>query len=397
MFAILNGIRVLDLTSVVLGPYATQMLGDFGAEVIKIESTEGDMFRAVRPGRSEQMGAGFVNCNRNKQSMALNLKSDRGKNIFYRLVETADAVVHNMRTKTAVKLGIGYEDVKARNPKIVYCNAQGFGEKGPLADVPAYDDIIQAASGLAYVNADEEGRPRYLPTIVADKVAGLQLTIAGLGALLHKQSTGMGCAVEAPMFEGIVSFLMAEQMAGQSFVPSMGGTGYDRLNAPYRNPFPTADGYIALLPYSKKNWIDFFHLVGRPELAELEIVTDAVKRSENINTLYQMIHEVTPEKTTDEWCELLRNADIPHTKVNYLNELLEDEHLNAVGLFEEYDHPSEGRMRVVRSPFMMQGVEHKADQPTQLLGQANEKILAELGIDRQEMEQLKEAGVIEYS
>ena len=175
----------------------------------------------------------------------------------------------------------------------------------------------------------------------------------------------------------------------------MGGTGYDRLNAPYRNPYPTADGYIALLPYSTKNWIDFFHLVERPELAELEIVTDAVKRSENINTLYQMIHEMTPEKTTDEWCELLRNADIPHTKVNYLNELLEDEHLNAVGLFEEYDHPSEGRMRAVRSPFVMQGIQHKADQPAQLLGQANEKILSELGIDHQEMKQLKEAGVIE--
>jgi len=395
MFAILDGIRVLDLTSVVLGPYATQMLGDFGAEVIKIESIEGDMFRAVRPGRSDQMGAGFVNCNRNKQSLALNLKSDQGKDIFYRLAATADVVVHNMRTKTAIKLGIGYKDVKSRNSNIVYCNAQGFGEKGPLADVPAYDDIIQAASGLAYLNADKEGRPRYLPTIVADKVAGLQLAIAVLGGLLHKQSTGKGCVIEAPMFEGIVSFLMTEQMAGQSFVPSMGGTGYDRLNAPYRNPYPTADGYIALLPYSTKNWIDFFHLVERPELAELEIVTDAVKRSENINTLYQMIHEMTPKKTTDEWCELLRNADIPYTKVNYLNELLEDEHLNAVGLFEEYDHPSEGRMRAVRSPFVMQGVQHKADQPAQLLGQANDKILSELGIDHQEMKQLKEAGVIE--
>ena len=395
MFAILNGIRVLDLTSVVLGPYATQMLGDFGAEVIKIESIEGDMFRAVRPGRSDQMGAGFVNCNRNKQSLALNLKSDQGKDIFYRLAATADVVVHNMRTKTAIKLGIGYKDVKSRNSNIVYCNAQGFGEKGPLADVPAYDDIIQAASGLAYVNADKEGRPRYLPPIVADKVAGLQFTIAILGGLLLKQSTGKGCAIEAPMFEGIVSFLMTEQMAGQSFVPSMGGTGYDRLNAPYRNPYPTADGYIALLPYSTKNWRDFFHLVERPELAELEIVTDAVKRSENINTLYQMIHEMTPEKTTDEWCALLRNADIPHTKVNYLNELLEDEHLNAVGLFEEYDHPSEGRMRAVSSPFVIQGIQHKADQPAQLLVQANEKILSELGIDHQEMKQLKEAGVIE--
>ncbi|HJN94709.1 MAG: CoA transferase [Gammaproteobacteria bacterium] len=394
MFAILNEIRVLDLTSVVLGPYATQILGDFGAEVIKIENLEGDMFRAVRPGRSDQMGAGFINCNRNKESLVLNLKSERGIELFYRLVKTADVVVHNMRTRTAEKLGIGYEDCKARKADIVFCNAQGFGEDGPLADVPAYDDIIQAASGLAYLNADSEGHPRYLPTIVADKVAGLQLTIAVLGGLMHKQRTGKGCAIEAPMFEGLVSFLMAEQMAGQSFVPSMGGTGYERLNASYRNPHPTADGFIALLPYSKQNWIDFFHLVGRPELAELEIVTDAVKRSENINQLYAMINEISPEKTTDEWCELLQDANIPHTRVNHLDELIDNEHLSAVGLFQSYEHPSEGSMLGVRSPYVVQGIEEVEDKPAQLLGEANAKILQELGLNEQDMQQLLADGVI---
>lgn len=397
MFAILKGIRVLDLTAVVLGPYATQMLGDFGAEVIKIESPEGDMFRSVRPGRSKQMGAGFINCNRNKESLVLDMKSDRGKDIFLRLVRTADVVVHNMRMQTAVKLGIGYEAIKAENPDIVYCNAQGFGEDGPLANVPAYDDIIQAASGLAYLNADSEGRPRYLPTIVADKVAGLQLTIAVLGGLLHRQATGKGCSIETPMFEGLVSFLMAEQMAGQSFVPSIGGTGYERLRASYRNPHPTADGFIALLPYSKRNWIDFFNLVGRPELTELEIVTDAVKRSENINELYKIIHEITPQKTTDEWCALLREADIPHMRVNHLDDLLEDEHLKAVGLFEEYEHPTEGPMRCVRSSYRMQGVEQSEDKPAQQLGEANARILAELGLDQGEMESLQEAGVIKLA
>ncbi|MBC8476538.1 MAG: CoA transferase [Gammaproteobacteria bacterium] len=186
-------------------------------------------------------------------------------------------------------------------------------------------------------------------------------------------------------------------MAGQSFVPSIGGTGYERLRASYRNPHPTADGFIALLPYSKRNWIDFFNLVGRPELTELEIVTDAVKRSENINELYKIIHEITPQKTTDEWCALLREADIPHMRVNHLDDLLEDEHLKAVGLFEEYEHPTEGPMRCVRSSYRMQGVEQSEDKPAQQLGEANARILAELGLDQGEMESLQEAGVIKLA
>ena len=178
MFAILNGVRVLDLTTIVLGPYATQMLGDFGAEVIKIENLEGDLFRTVRPGRSEKMGAGFINCNRNKRSLTLNLKTEEGKNLFYQLTKTADVVVHNMRNKTAIKLGISYEDIKAHNAEIIYCSAQGYGEAGPLAEAPAYDDIIQAASGLAHLNADAQGNPRYVPTILADKVSAPQLAVA---------------------------------------------------------------------------------------------------------------------------------------------------------------------------------------------------------------------------
>ena len=250
MFNILNGFRVLDLTTVVLGPFSTQMLGDFGAEVIKIENLGGDMMRAVRPGKSDEMGAGFVNCNRNKDCVAINLKREQGKEIFYRLVKSADAVVHNMRNKTAVNLGIGYEDLKVINPDIVYCGAQGFGEKGSSSDIPAYDDIIQAASGLSYLNSDEQGRPRYLPTIVADKVSGLQLTAAVLGGLINKLRTGKGCFIESPMFEGLVAFLMTEQLAGHSYIPSTGTTGYDRLTAPYRRPYPSKVGYLAILPFS---------------------------------------------------------------------------------------------------------------------------------------------------
>ena len=394
MFNILNGFRVLDLTTVVLGPFATQMLGDFGAEVIKIENLGGDMMRAVRPGRSDEMGAGFVNCNRNKDCVAINLKTEQGKEIFYRLVESPDAVVHNMRNKTAVNLGIGYEDLKSIKPDIVYCGAQGFGEKGSSSDIPAYDDIIQAASGLSYLNSEEQGHPRYLPTIVADKVSGPQVTVAVSGGLINQGRTGVGCFIESPMFEGLVAFLMAEQLAGHSYIPSTGTTGYDRLTAPYRRPYPTKDGYMAILPYSTKNWVDFFTMVGRPEWANWEIVRDPIKRSENINTLYEKLYEIAPEKTTEEWDKLLRHANIPHTKVNRLDDLLDNKHLKEVGLFKEYEHPSEGPMRQVRSHYTMEGVEQVEDKATQLIGQSTEKILIAVGYTSDEINSFANDNVI---
>ena len=394
MFNILNGFRVLDLTTVVLGPFATQMLGDFGAEVIKIENLGGDMMRAVRPGKSDEMGAGFVNCNRNKDCVAINLKTEQGKEIFYRLVKSADAVIHNMRNKTAVDLGIGYDDLKSIKPDIVYCGAQGFGEKGPSSDIPAYDDIIQAASGLSYLNSDEQGHPRYLPTVVADKVSGLQLTVAVLGGLINKLRTGEGCFIESPMFEGLVAFLMAEQLAGHSYIPSTGTTGYDRLTAPYRRPYPTKDGYMAILPYSTKNWVDFFTIVGRPEWANWEIVRDPIKRSENINTLYEKLYEIAPEKTTEEWDKLLRYANIPHTKVNRLDDLLDNKHLKEVELFKEYEHPSEGPMRQVRSHYTMEGVEQVKDKATQLIGQSTEKVLIAVGYTSDEINSFANDNVI---
>lgn len=394
MFKILNGVRILDLTTVVLGPFSTQILGDFGAEVVKIENLDGDMMRAVRPGKSDEMGAGFINCNRNKDCVAINLKADRGKEIFYRLVEKADAVVHNMRNKTAINLGIGYQDLKALKADIVYCGAQGFGERGPNSDVPAYDDIIQAASGLSYLNSDEQGQPRYLPTIVADKVSGLQLALAVMGGLINKIRTGEGCYIESPMFEGLVAFLMAEQLAGHSYIPSTGNTGYDRLTAPYRRPYPTKDGYMAILPYSTKNWVDFFNMVERPEWANWEIVKDPIKRSENINTLYEKLFEIAPEKTTEEWVELLRHANIPHTKVNRLDDLIENDHLNEVGLFESYEHPSEGTMRQVRSHYTMQGIEQLKDNPAQQIGQSTEKILLEIGYSSAEISDLASSAVV---
>ncbi len=267
MLDLLNGVRILDLTSIVLGPYASQILGDLGAEVIKIEPCSGDLFRSVRPGRSAEMGAGFLNCNRNKSSLAIDLKHPEGAELLRTLVASADVVVHNMRSASAKALGLSFEALAEINPKIVYCRAPGFGAKGPYAGSPAYDDIIQAISGLAHLNRNAADEPRFLPTIICDKVGGLHLAIAVLGGLVRRLATGKGCGVEAPMFESMVSFLMVEQLAGQSYVPALGPVGYERLQSPYRRPFRTADGFIAILPYNTKHWTSFLTLIGRSDLA----------------------------------------------------------------------------------------------------------------------------------
>ena len=375
MFELLKGIRVIDLTTVVLGPYATQTLGDLGADVIKVESPGGDLFRSVRPGHSAEMGAGFLNCNRNKRSVVLDLKTQQGMVDLSSLVKGADVFVHNMRDTTARKLGVSYADIKKLNRGIIYCAASGYGQRGANADEPAYDDIIQGASGFAWLNADVNGEPRYLPTILCDKVGGLHLAMAVMAGLVHRLKAGKGCAVEAPMYESMVSFLMVEQLAGKSFVPPLGGTGYERLSSPYRRPFPTADGYISILPYNTKHWLAFLKLTDKADAIDLALVTDPVKRSESIDQLYQIIHQVTPMRTTAKWCEALRAIDVPCSPVNKIDQLFDDRHLQQVGLFEEIDHPSEGLLCSVRSPFTATGVSQGADRPAPTLGEHTEEIL----------------------
>lgn len=394
MHDLLKGLRVIDMTTVVLGPYATQVLGDFGADVIKVESLSGDVFRSVRPGRSPAMGAGYINCNRNKKSVALDLKSDQGREVFNELLKTADVLVHNMRDKTARKLGASYEVVKQVNERIVYCSAPGYGQGGLYADEPAYDDIIQAASGIAQLNTDSNGEPRFLPTIICDKVGGLHLALSVLGGIAYRLRTGMGCAVEAPMFESMVSFLMVEQLAGQSFVPPMGGTGYERLQSPYRRPFATADGYISVLPYTTRHWVGFLKLAGREDLVDKDYVINPVTRSENINKLYRIIAEVTPQRTTGEWVGVLSEADIPCSRVNKVEDLLEDEHLKSVSFFNHYEHPTEGLLRSARSPITVRGVAASEDRPAPLLGEHTLETLKSIGISDFQINALREEGIL---
>ena len=380
MLSLLKGIKIVDLTTVVLGPYATKILGDFGAEVIKVEPLSGDVFRAVRPGRSEAMGAGFINANRNKRSIALDLRDREALAALHAIVAAADVVVHNMRPKSAEKLGIGFEQLRAVNPSILYCYATGFGQGGPFADEPAYDDTIQAVSGLAWLNQNASGEPRFLPTIIADKVGGLHLAISVLAALASRNRDGEAMCIEAPMFESLVSFMMLEQLAGRSFAPPLGGIGYDRLLSPHRKPFRTADGFISVIPYNAAHWTAFLRLIGRDDLIGDRRVTDATERSRNIDMLYALIEQATPARTTDEWMSLLRERDIPCAQVNRLEDLFDHPHLRAVGMFDREVHPTEGELNVARSPFRVAGEPSAPDRPAPVLGQDTFDILREAGV-----------------
>jgi crotonobetainyl-CoA:carnitine CoA-transferase CaiB-like acyl-CoA transferase len=394
VFDLLRGTRVLDLTTVLLGPYATQILGDFGADVIKVESPAGDLLRYADSARSAGMSAAYLNCNRNKRSIALDLTKPGGMQSLRRLIETADVFVHNMRPKTARKLGIAYEEVRRCREDIVYCYACGFGQEGRLADEPAYDDVMQAVSGLAYLNAEPDGEPRYMPNTVCDKVGGLHLAIAILAGLASRNQSGAGVCIEAPMFESMVSFLFVELLAGRTFEPPLGGIGYHRLTTPFRRPFRTKDGYASIIPYSAAHWQRFLKLVGRPDLIDDENVTDPRKRSRNIESLYRLIAEVAPRHTTAEWLRLLRDEGIPCGEVNRAEDLLKHPHLEDVGLFGAVEHPTEGPVLSIRSPFTVEDGERGEDRQAPRLGGQGREILREAGFAAADIDRLERSGAL---
>ena len=265
MYSLLDGIRIIDLTTVVLGPMATALLGDLGADVIKVEPPGGDLFRATSPSRNTGMGAPFMGVNRNKRSIVLDLKSDGAADVVDRLVVDADVFVHNMRPAAVHRLGIGADRLRALNSRLIYCSAVGYGSDGPYRDAPAYDDVVQGQTGLASLLADPQGAPRLAPTILADKVTGLYCAQAILAALFARERSGTGMTVEVPMFESMTAFMLAEHMGGQAYEPSLGPAGYNRLLNAFRRPHPTSDGYIVVLPYSTRHWQGVFELTERAD------------------------------------------------------------------------------------------------------------------------------------
>ena len=396
MSAPLEGIRVVEMTSVVLGPYACQMLGDLGADVIKIEPPGGDTNRNLGPHRNHRdMGSLYLTCNRNKRSVALDLKSARGRNAALDIIKTADVVVHNFRPQAMQRLGLDYPAVQAVNPQVVYCATYGYSRKGPYGNKGALDDSIQAASGIAVLQSMVEGEPRYLPTIIADKTTAMVVVQSVLAALFHRERSGEGQEIEVPMFESMVSFVMTEHLWGQTFEPPIGTAGYVRLMAKHRRPYKTRDGlYLAVLPYWDNHWRTFCELAGRPELAEDERFIDMATRLQNINQSYRVTGEIIATRDRADWLALLGETNVPMMVVNTLDDLIDDPHLVESGFWQEAEHPTEGRIRMSSPPMNFGRTPASIRAMAPRLGEHSQEILREAGLDQATIDSMLAAGEV---
>lgn len=373
----LSGYTVVDLTSTFMGPYGTLQLVDLGAEVVKVEPPAGDITRQLGATRGDGLSSVFVAANRGKRSVVLDLKSEQGHADMLRLLAETDVFVHNLRPDALARLRLRDEDVRPLNPRLIHCTATGFGTDGPYAGRPAYDDIVQAACGLAALQG-RDGEPTYVASVIADKTVGLLVANAVLAALLHRERTGEAQAVEVPMFESMVSFLLVEQLGGLTFEPPLGPSGYSRTATPHRRPYPTRDGYLAVVVYTSRHWERFLAHVGRSELLEDRRYATPATRSEHIDDLYAIVATELAQDTTAHWLEVFDELDIPATPVREIDELLDDPHLQDVDLFQMVDHPGRGSLRLVR-PTVRFG-SHRTDlAPAPLLGADTDAVLDRLG------------------
>jgi crotonobetainyl-CoA:carnitine CoA-transferase CaiB-like acyl-CoA transferase len=390
----LAGIKVLDLTSVLYGPYASQTLGDWGAEVIKIEPLTGDTWRYSGQFRNRGMTGQFMSVNRNKRSLALDLKQPDGKSVLQRLIATADVLLTNIRPAALARLGFGYEACQQINPRLVYAAATGFGQDGPWAARPAFDEVIQASSGFASaMGSDDE--PAFVPSLVADKICGLTLAGAVSAALVHRERTGKGQMVEVPMLETITAFNSIEMLGGHAFDPPIGPVGYKRMKE--RRPVRTKDGWLTMLPYSGENWCTFFEAVGHPECIEQFAVRDAVSRAQNIDRIYNKMAEIAIKRTTAEWEELLLRIDVPHAAFAKITEIAEQPHLKAVGMIATLDHPSEGRIRQARPSARFSETPAEIRHMPPRLGEHSRAVLREAGFTDEDVASMIEKKVVGIS
>ncbi len=377
----LAGIRVIDLTTVVLGPFGTQTLGDMGADVIKIESPEGDNCRWIGPSRNKGMGSYFAMLNRNKRSVVLDLKRPAARDALLRLVDGADVFVHNMRLGAVERLGLGYANLSARNPRLVYACASGFRKGSSKQEHPAFDDMIQGMSGMAALNAGPDGAPRYVPSVIVDKLTGQMLASMIGMALFHRERTGQGQEVHVPMLETMLSFLLVEHMWGAVLNHPELGLGYPRMLTPHRRPYETKDGYISVIAVSDVHWGRLFEAMGRTALIKDPRFATIAARSENVDACYAVLTEGMRERTSAEWLKVLSELDIPCGPANTLEDLLDDEYLRETGFFQRMQHPLDGDVTITAIPARFSESPPEVRRLWPALGEHTEEVLREIGYD----------------
>jgi crotonobetainyl-CoA:carnitine CoA-transferase CaiB-like acyl-CoA transferase len=391
----LNGIRILDLTSVVMGPFATTILGDLGADVIKLESPDGDIVRQIGPSRSGAMGGLFLHANRSKRSIVVDLKSAAGLDVALRLAASVDVLFYNIRPKAMARLGLSYEAVRARKADIVYVGAFGYGQGGPYRDDPAYDDLVQGLAAIPSLMLGAGARePRYVPVNIADRMVGLYASNAILAAMLHRNATGEGQKIDIPMFETMASVVLGDHLGGRTFVPPLDGGGYGRLLSTTRAPYKTADGYLCVLLYTDRHRLDFARLLegfGEPDADRLVGIIRAGTAVEQINA---EMGRIFPTRSTREWLDRLSGFDIPHKPLHSIDTLIDDPHLEAVGFFKREEHPSEGAVLSMDVPSDWSRSSPGPLRPAPHLGEHTREILREVAFDDAVIDDLLEQGVI---
>ena len=394
----LDSVRVLDMTSVVMGPYASQILGEYGADVVKVEPPQGDVMRLSGPMRNPKMGHLYMSTNRAKRSVIIDLKTDEGRTLLLELAANFDVLIYNIRPQAMARLGLSYDDVAVVNPEIIYVGAYGFSQRGPYAARPAYDDLIQGMAGVPWLSMQAgANEPHYAPMILADRMVGLQTVAATISALFHRERTGRGQRLDIPMFEGLASVVLAEHLAGAMFDPPEGPSGYQRSLSRNRKPFRTQDGYLCTLIYTDKQWRAFFKVIGEPDKFDADArFSSQSARLEHIDAVYGYLADCLATGTTTDWVERLVAADIPAAPMNSIPDILDDEHLRSIGFFRHRDHPSEGPIIEMAVPTEWSDTPPGPTRPAPRPGEQTKEVLMEAGFDKTEIDALEARGIISW-